>query len=281
MQLKEIAAKILTPILRHVPRNRKWLYPFYLAGQLNVVAEEVYSPRLPQAFNGFSIAYASDIHYGPFFGNREADRLIRQLLGLQADLVILGGDYGSVHASSIAFFEYIPAFPDSQTVLAVLGNHDYGENSEAVEPLLQAMRNKSVHPLVNDVWTLKKQGAKLAVCAPDDLKYGHPDFKPLLKEAKGADFILFAPHSPDLIPEAEKAGFAYHLALCGHTHGGQIVLFGHSLQSSSIYGDRYRAGWYKERGTNIFVSSGVGTSILPMRLGTRPEIHKFTLRAKG
>jgi predicted MPP superfamily phosphohydrolase len=280
LQFKEIAAKILTPILRYIPKNRKWLYPFYLAGQLNVQAEEVYSSHLPQAFDGFSIAYASDFHYGPYFGDEEADSLIEQLLSLGADLLILGGDYGNVQASSTAFFNYIEAFSETQTVLAVLGNHDYSDENEAIKPLLQAMRDKNVKPLVNEVWTLNRQGVVLAVCAPDDMKCGQPDFELLRKGAEDADFILFTPHSPDLIPEAEKAGFSYHLALCGHTHGGQILLFRRSLQSSSIYGDRYRAGWYKEQGTNIFVSSGVGTSILPMRLHTRSEIHKFTLRAK-
>ncbi|HUM61301.1 MAG TPA: metallophosphoesterase, partial [Clostridia bacterium] len=68
--------------------------------------------------------------------------------------------------------------------------------------------------------------------------------------------------------------------ICGHTHGGQIVFFGRSLHSSSEYGDRYRSGWYREQGADILVSEGVGTSILPMRVGTRSQIHRLILRNK-
>jgi len=85
------------------------------------------------------------------------------------------------------------------------------------------------------------------------------------------------PHSPDLVPEAKQAGLRFDLALCGHTHGGQIALRGRSLYPSSRYGDRYRMGWVNENDSDIFITCGVGTSVLPMRVGTMPEIHRFNL----
>ena len=142
------------------------------------------------------------------------------------------------------------------------------------------MEAKGVMALKNDVWLLTRGGHSVAICATDDLLAGFPDFEPLKKKSRGADFVIFMPHSPDLIPEAKKAGFSFNLALCGHTHGGQIAPWGRSLHASSRYGDRYRMGWVREGDADVFISCGVGTSILPMRLGTQPEIHKITLQAK-
>lgn len=278
--IKRIAASILPGILKHVPRNIKALYPFYLANQLDVVEEDYASPHLPAVFDGLSIGFASDIHFGPLLTKEQASALFNTLVGLETDIIILGGDYGDVLENSIRFFEHIPAFPYRLKVFAVLGNHDYGKKGQSVEPLLLAMKQKNVIPLVNQCHPIEREGKRLVICGPDDIRCGRPDFKPLKAQSAKADFVLFIPHSPDLLPRAQEEGFVYHLAQCGHTHGGQIVMFGRSLHSSSIYKDRYRSGWYKEEGRDIMVSNGVGTSILPMRLGTRPQVHKLRLRAQ-
>ena len=97
----------------------------------------------------------------------------------------------------------------------------------------------------------------------------------------GAGLLQTREDSPDILPEAEKqAGFRFDLALCGHTHGGQLVVFGRSLHSSSAYGDTYARGWMDAHGGKLLVTHGVGTSLLPMRLGVRPQIHRITLKRK-
>lgn len=276
--IKRIAAGIMPRLLQKVPKNKKWLYPFWLAGQLDLTEEEYFSPSLPEAFDGLNLAFASDIHFGPLFHREEADRLIRMLLSIQADLILLGGDYGNELSNSIAFFKHIPAFSPVTPVLAVLGNHDYGKPGESLKPLFDAMREKNVIPLVNKAHSLIRGNKQLAILGPDDIKCGKPDFEPLKEAAEAADFSVFIPHSPDIIPLAQEAELPFDLAICGHTHGGQIVFFGRSPHASSIYGDRFRTGWIRENNQDILVSNGVGTSILPMRIGTRPQIHRITLR---
>lgn len=275
--IKKLAASIMPRLLKAVPKNKKWLYPFYLAGQLDIAEEEYRSLSLPEELSGMSLTYASDIHFGPLFHKAEADRLIEKLLGLGTEVLILGGDYGDTLENAQAFFDYIPSFPAQTKVFAILGNHDYGKPGQSLEPLLQKMRARNVHPLVNEAWFIRKGTATLAILGPDDIRCGKPDLMPLKTASGLADFSLLIPHSPDLIPLAQEEGLAFHLALCGHTHGGQITVFGRSLHASSLYRDRFRSGWYHEKGSDILVSNGVGTSILPMRLGTRPQIHKITL----
>ncbi len=281
--LKTLAHMAVSPLLRHIPRDKKWLYPFFLAGNVVSIVEEREVPGLPGALDGLSVAYASDIHFGPYFNEQQADGLVARLAAFHSDLIVLGGDYGDYNNNAVAFFNSIKPFPKDRPVLAVLGNHDHGMASEPMEPLLQAMREKNVFPLVNEAYLFVKSGASVAVLGPDDVKAGKPDYALLAGKARGADFVVFAPHSPDALPDAEEAGLKYDLALCGHTHGGQITLFGRSLHSSSQYGDMFRCGWYERADARVMVSCGVGTSILPMRWGTNAQIHCLTLRvpAKG
>lgn len=279
--LRTLAHKAVSPVLRHIPRDREWLYPFFLAGNLVSEVEEREIPGLPPVLDGFTVAYASDVHFGPYFTSKQAAALAARLAAFHADLVVLGGDYGDNHANSIRFFNSILPFPSGQRVLAVVGNHDYGLAGEPMDPLYSAMREKNVVPLVNEAYILLKNGVSVAVLGPDDVKVGKPDYQALASAARGAGFTLFIPHSPDALPDAEEAGLKYDLALCGHTHGGQITLFGRSLHSSSRFGDMFRCGWYERGDARALVSCGVGTSILPMRWGTNAQIHKVTLRAKA
>ncbi len=275
--LKRLIRTTLTPILKHIPTHWRWLYPFYLTSQLQFREEACHSARLPSAFDGLHLLYASDIHYGNYLGDERALALYQKLCSLETDLILLGGDYGEDARWAEAFFDLIPPFPEEITVLAAIGNHDRDGQGDSPLRLMQKMRAKNVQPLCNAVWTLEREGRRLAFCATDDLLTGEPDFRPLIEQTVDSDFVVFMPHSPDLIPEARQAGFRFDLAICGHTHAGQVALFGRSLISSSRYKDRYRKGWVKESGADIFISSGVGVSVLPVRLGTRPEIHRLTL----
>lgn len=275
--IKYLARTTLTPLLKHIPTDRKWLRPFYQATQLQVKVAPYVSPNLPAAFSGLSLAYAADIHYGSYLSQERALEVVRLITRLQADLILLGGDYGENAQTAEAFFDLIPRFPESTPVLAAIGNHDHMGSGANISRLMAKMRAKGVTPLRNGVWHLKREGRTMAFCAPDDILAGFPDFTPLINGTRTADFVVFMPHSPDLVPEAKQAGLRFDLALCGHTHGGQIALRGRSLYPSSRYGDRYRMGWVNENDSDIFITCGVGTSVLPMRVGTMPEIHRFNL----
>jgi len=111
MVLKQIAERILPPLLKHIPRNKAVLYPFYLAGHLEIRKDEIPLKRLPYPFYGLSIAYASDIHFGNYFTKDQAIMLCQQLLSLNADIVILGGDYGDNLENSISIFSIHPSLP--------------------------------------------------------------------------------------------------------------------------------------------------------------------------
>ncbi len=264
-----------------IPTKYKLLYPFWQSAQLNAIVSNRHYDSLPEGLDKLRIAYASDIHYGPLFKRDRVLDLAKRLREMQADIILLGGDYGEDTASSHAFFDVLPLLQAPLGVYAVMGNHDHMGIDPAFGRLLEAVRRSGITPLVNDAVLLQKSGASLCVCSVDDIKRGQPDFEPLRDKAKDADFTVFVPHSPDIFPAAkEQPDFSFDLGLAGHTHGGQMVVLGHSLHSSSRYGDRFRSGWMQFDGKEIMITNGVGTSLLPIRIGAPAQIHLITLRRK-
>lgn len=267
-------------LLMLLPAGCALFYPLYLAAQLDTVETACAFPEWPEAFDGLRIVFLSDIHYGALFPEKRVRLLAERVNALEADVILLGGDYGEDSDGAIAFFALHPGFKARLGVAATVGNHDRTLPEENLNKLTAAMRENGVIPLVNDVWTLTKDGQTVAFAGVDDYYNGFPDLEKAQRLCAGADFTVFVPHTPDILPQTYEApgGPFYRLALCGHTHGGQVALFGHSLHSSSDLGDRYRSGWYRENGADILVSNGVGTSVLPVRLGARPQIHLLTMK---
>ena len=269
--------------LARLPANTPLLYPLYLARHLDTVKEDYASPQLPSAFNGMTIAYVSDIHFGALLGEDRVRSLVRRVNEWRADVLILGGDYGENAEGALAFWRLRPGFRAKECVVAALGNHDRTEPEALLPQILDAMRRDGVTPLVNDALLLHRGDSTLALASADDFFMGKPDLEKTARRCAGADFTIFFPHNPDLLPETYvlPGGAFFQLALCGHTHGGQVAVFGHAVKSSSDYGDRYRSGWYRERGVDILVTNGVGTSGLPVRLGARPQVHLITLKQRA
>ena len=144
-------------------------------------------------------------------------------------------------------------------------------------------------PLVNNVATVRVGQAKMYIAGSDDYYKSAPMVSSLASQVKEPDFVIFAAHTPELVKDMLAAADAngnshwYDLALFGHTHGGQLNLFGgtpfgsFSLKEVS---DRYRQGWMEENRAAILVSNGIGTEVLPVRLGATPQVHLITLKAK-
>lgn len=268
-------------LLMHLPSSRLF-YPVYLSRQLYLQEYQVTLDRLPRALDGLRIAYASDMHYGAYFDRDRAVDLAERLNALDADLMILGGDYGEGGLESREFWQILPPLRARLGVIAVLGNHDRFKGS--AQQLCRLIKQHGATPLVNDTLRFTYHDTSFAVCATDDLYRGSPDYARVARQAAAERFVIYAPHSPDAL----KAAYAlsekpfFDLALCGHTHGGQVAVLGVGLATSSRlgwrYGHHYRTGLIRERGAAVIVSNGVGSTWLPLRLGVPPQYHLITLK---
>ena len=269
--------------LNSLPANWKWVFPVHWSRQLYLVENGVTSAKLPRALHGLKIAYASDVHFGALLDEKRVIDLAERLNALEADIILLGGDYGEDAAHTLEFFRLLPPLKAKMAVCGVIGNHDRAEAT--AEELIAAMEACGITPLVNSTISLEIDGKKLCICATDDLYHGDPAFAEVQEQVQGADYVIFAPHAPDALQAAREEGVSgfYDLALCGHTHGGQVSIFGFAPYTSSLYGMRYGNLYLsgeieEEDDVRIIISNGVGTTWMPVRMGAPPQYHLITLR---
>ena len=277
----------------------------YMAIEADVVRVEyadVFLSDLPSAFDGTRVLFLSDLHVDNFCAPEKAAALVAQMQALAPDLLLLGGDYTALDAVDYAraltggtqlpdarralaakrdqFFLMIRPFEAELGKYAVPGNHDY-----ELEDLSQAAALGGVTLLKNSGKVLAKDGQKLIISGLDDWRAGEQAIEKIASAVRGSDFVILLSHNPDALPSvisqpsADEKPWA-DLVLSGHTHGGQVALFGRGIFSSSIYGNRYLAGWYEDGGSMLLVSGGTGCYLLPLRLGAPPQAHLITLYKK-
>ena len=250
-----------------------------LGGQrrLRVVEHEVdlAGPGLPRAT--LRIGFASDFHAGPITHPALLARACDALAAIRPDLLLLGGDFVSLDASAIGpLAARLGQVPAPLGRFAVLGNHDYWNGARLVAERLEA---SGIRVLRNEAVTLPAPYQGIVLCGLDDDLAGVPE--PLASFApRGIRLLLM--HGPSGLLAADGAPFA--LALCGHTHGGQIALPGGRpiLLPPGPLSRRYPAGRYQPGpGRTLIVSRGVGYSTVPVRAFSPSEVVLCHLRLSG
>lgn len=251
-------------------------YGFAESNHVAIDRRSVQVPRLPAAFDGTTVAFLTDIHVGPFLSADFVATVVRTTLALNPDLIALGGDYSLREAKYIApCFDVLRTLTAPLGVYGVLGNHDYWHGLAETKA---GMRGAKVTELTNcGVW-LRRSGSRLRLAGVDDLWAGRPDLGPALGEATPADACVLLSHNPDFAETLTDRRVG--LVLSGHTHGGQIVVpeVG-SPWIPSRYGMKYARGLVEAPATQVYVSTGVGMSAVPVRLNCRPQIALLTLHS--
>lgn len=272
-----------TPLGRLLYRNKllhSLVFPCRIADGLRENRQDYISAHIPPALDGLRIVFASDIHYGCYFEKERALALAARLNACKPDILLFGGDYGDNGDTALRFWqEGVRPFETRYGAFAVLGNHDMIGSTD-ITRIRSQMRDMGVTLLENEFAEVLADGCPVSIYGTGDYYTRNSRLEPLADRSDKGGFSILLSHTPDVLPDwfngHDKAHF--QLALCGHTHGGQVAVAGKALRSSSLYGNRYNAGWKREKDADILISMGVGTSFLPVRLGTRAEYHVITLR---
>ena len=251
-----------------------WFEPASLA-----VVEERIELRWP-ARGPVRIAILTDLHVGsPFNGIGKLRLIVDRANAEHPDLICILGDLviQGVLGGRFVAPEHIAAelkrLRAAAGVFAVLGNHDAWLNHERVR---EALEQNGIRVLEEKAVRLETRVGPLWLAGISDLWTGRADIKTALAgiEHDGAPVILLT-HNPDVFPAVPDQVV---LTLAGHTHGGQVrvPLWGRPIVPSA-FGQRFAAGHVVERDRHLFVATGLGTSILPVRFRVPPAITMLTV----
>lgn len=258
--------------------------------RLNTTVYKFTPPRWTPGLK-LRIVMLADLHcIEPHMPLSRWKRIVAAANDLQPDLHLLMGDYIASHrfkTGVVSFEDIANVAKDLRSPLgtySIMGNHDWWEdkivsrNGIGNPHAQNVFASAGLNVLDNQAVRLKQNGIPFWLSGTNSLvaiRKGHSkfesraDLKGTLAQVTDDSPIIHLAHEPDLFV---KMPDRVSLTLSGHTHGGQIRLFGYSPVTPSSYGNRFAYGHVIEDGRHLVVSGGLGCSILPVRFGVPPEI---------
>ena len=250
---------------------------------LRLCAYEIEVSGWPRGLDSMRIALLSDFHVGsPYNDLKKLREIVARTNAAEPDLVLLAGDYvvGWVLGGRLIQPEEIARTLASLHaplgVYAVMGNHDVWFDGERVRRALSGAR---IRVLEDEAVALPTEAGELWLIGLRDGLADRPDVSAALENVPDGAEVLALTHNPDVFPEIPAR---VRFTLAGHTHGGQVKLpFLGTPIVPSRYGSRFVRGLAVEGDRRLFVTSGLGTTILPVRFRVAPEISLIRVRAPG
>jgi predicted MPP superfamily phosphohydrolase len=244
------------------------VYGSYERHDLGVTEADLSMTGLPDAFDGLRIALLTDIHYSPLVPAADVIRAVELANACRPDLVVLGGDYVSfadrTYMEPVA--DLLQPLRAALGVVAILGNHDDDREMPA------ALTRRNIEVLRDQRTSVSRGGQSLDLLGVRFWTKERPLISHLIGRARRP--MLLLAHDPRRLIEASALGVP--AVLSGHTHGGQIVIPGLGAPAARKY--PVTAGLGRRGRTSIFVSRGIGTVYLPVRINCPPEVALITLR---
>jgi len=242
-------------------------------------------PGWPAECGGTRVALLADLHVGsPYTGLEKLDEIVRRTQAARPDLILLAGDFVIQDVKGGRFIspEKTAAALGKLTaplgVYAVLGNHDWWLDPVRVK---RSLEGAGIPVLDDQARELSRGTCRFWLAGVSDLWEGRHDVAGALARVPAGAPVLVFMHNPDVFVDIPPR---VSLTLAGHTHGGQVYIpfVGRPIVPSR-YGERFAIGHIVEGGRHLFVTPGLGTSIIPVRFLVPPEISVLTLegRLKG
>lgn len=245
--------------LFHTPPDRNLHFGLFPAPRLERVAID----GAPEWLHGTKLLFVSDVHLRRFVSDERLEALIDQLVATKADMLLLGGDYAESRRDCLRFFHALRRASFPLGIYAVPGNNDIRNLDELREGAAAA----GVTLLINESRRVRLPGGEMEIGGCDDHKYGAPRTAGLFRN-DGAYRVLLShfPSPPDC--ECE-------LMLSGHTHAGQLNLFGitpYSIGCERRFHLMAVRGLHRIGDMRLFVGNGIGVSEFPLRVGAEARI---------
>jgi len=226
------------------------------------------------------VVQLSDLHLQGIGSHEE--RVAKAVGTLAPGLIVLTGDAIDRADRLDVLGKLLSLLPNETPLHAVLGNWEHWAGVDLTQ-LARTYETHRARLLVNESVRFPHQGASVLVTGLDDSTAGHPDLPAVIRGAVPCSNHLLLAHSPayrDQLPpefcgsQKEQGGVPVGYMLSGHPHGGHVAFWGFAPFRPPGSG-RYVAGWYRDRQPPLYVSRGLGASVVPLRLGASPEIAVF------
>jgi predicted MPP superfamily phosphohydrolase len=229
--------------------------------------------RSPGAASGprLRIAQLTDLHLRGLGGYQE--RIAAEVNALSADVVVLTGDSIDQQKRLSALGTFL-GWLESPYKYAILGNWERWIFREDIRSLETVYTAHDTRLLVNESVEHEHRGRSLLITGLDDYVGGEADYQSAIRDHAAPANHLLLQHCPEFRDHLDPATRNPDLMLAGHTHGGQVQVLGFAPVRPRGSG-RYVQGWYRDREPHLYVSPGLGTVVIPVRLGAPPEIAVF------
>lgn len=255
---------------------------FIEPGRLVVRHQTIQIANWPSELSGLKVAVLSDIHVDNWFvDDKKVRSIVQRTNELQPEVIVILGDYMSgngIVRREVAPEVFAPILKDLKAplgVYSVLGNHDWWYDGKH---LRQELERNGIRVLENEVMQLNARNRSLWLVGLSDLWTRPQRINETIEQIPQREPIIALAHNPDIFPKLPEQ---VPLLVAGHTHGGQVRFpFIGSVVQSTDYGERYERGHLFENNHHLFVTTGIGTSIMPVRFGVTPEIVLLTLNSQ-
>lgn len=250
---------------------------------LDITRHTIKNAALPSGFDGVRLIQFSDTHIGFQYTMEQLKQLITQINKLNPDLIVFTGDliddprhFGEKNRL-ISILSHLNA-PLGK--FAVYGNHDHGGYGSDLYK--QIMEQSGFSLLLNTSANINLlDGSSIWIAGIDDAMLGRPDLNACMANIPNNSYTILLSHAPDKAEEA--AEHPIHLQLSGHSHGGQIQIPFYGPLVTPPFAEKYVEGFYTAGSNNdltLYVNRGLGTTRLPFRFLSQPELAIFTFKSK-
>ncbi|MBY7100504.1 metallophosphoesterase [Bacillus sp. 6YEL31] len=250
---------------------------------ITVTWNEIEAPTIPKEFNNKKILQFSDVHLGPEFTLKQLENLVEKMNELHPDIVVFTGDlidkFGSYSAEKDEAKVILQKINAPLGKYAVFGNHDRGGGGSVFYK--KYMEGAGFSVLVNEVQKIKVGNGKyITISGLDDFLLGKPQIDATLKHVRQQDFNMLLVHEPDVVDKV--ACYPVDFQVSGHSHGGQVQIPFIGPLITTKLAESYVEGMYELEGKNkplhLYVNRGIGTTRMPVRFWSVPELSVFVLK---
>lgn len=249
---------------------------------LDISNYKIINKAIPHSFNNFKIIQFSDTHLGFHYDLQQLKKLVQKINKLKPDIIFFTGDLMDAPNKYSETNQIIPILKELTAPFgkfAIYGNHDHGGYGSDIYKSIIEESNFTL--LLNSHQKIKHlDGSRFYVMGIDDAMLGKPDIITAMNGIPDDAYKILLSHAPDLADEA--ALYNIQLQLSGHSHGGQVKIPFVGALVKPPYAEHYNEGFYEIGDTplTLYVNRGIGTTRLPFRFLSKPELTVYTLKSE-